>query len=153
MKKFQLTQSRKKNITTQTQVLFRLAKEHHWKFKTLGNAPVPQEALRVENWLIIPAIEDKSFIPPHAFEKIEAVYKAGIQPQAWVVVHEAPMVLPETTATKKNQKRPFVLPYLIALGGLGIWLASTVITTVAIVDPILIAITPDNDWIEIDRWI
>ena len=40
----------------------------------------------------------------------------------------------------------------ILLGGLGALLATTLITTIAIVDPILIAITPEFDWIEIDRW-
>ena len=72
----------------------------------------------------------------------------GVRPLHWVLVHEAPMLL----CAPKPERKPRALPYLALLGGLGVWLASTVITTAAIVDPILIAITPDLDWVEIDRW-
>ncbi len=139
-------------LATQSQQLIALGKSHRWQFKVLGKAPVPTEAIRVDNWVVVPSQEDTSEIPIRAMKKVQAVYQAGIQPKAWVVVHEAPMTLPKTTDPTQQKKDPPVLPYLLALGGLGIWLASTLITTVAVVDPILIAITPENDWIEIDRW-
>lgn len=146
--------SKKQNsiLATQSQQLLALGKRYHWKFKVLGNAPVPTQTIRLDNWVVVPSQEDTSHIPARAMKKVQAVYQAGIQPQAWVVVHEAPMTLPETTDPAQQKKDPPVLPYLLALGGLGLWLASTLITTVAVVDPILIAITPENDWIEIDRW-
>ena len=87
-------------------------------------------------------------IPSQTMNRIQTIYREGVRPESWVVVHEAPYQL----SAPKEDKKPRILPYLALLGGLGFWLASTVLTTAAIVDPILIAITPNLDWVEIDRW-
>ena len=148
--KNQIIRKQKFSLTNQKTQLLSLGREFDWGFKVLGNAPIPEESVQVENWLIVPAHLDNSIIPNRALHRIQTVYQSGIRPACWVVVHEAPNFL---APPMEPNKRPEIWPYIMALGGLGVFLASTVITTVAIVDPILIAITPEHDWIEIDRWV
>lgn len=81
-------------------------------------------------------------------QRIQTIYQEGIRPLHWVMVHEAPFLL----SAPKPEKKTHFLPYIAILGGLGVLLATALITTATIVDPILIAITPEYDWIEIDRW-
>ena len=135
-------------LATQTQLLLDVGYRFNWNFVHLGKAPIPTQPVRVGEWLIVAAQEDNSMIPRQTMNRIQTIYREGVRPESWVVVHEAPYQL----SAPKEDKKPRILPYLALLGGLGIWLASTVLTTVAIVDPILIAITPDLDWVEIDRW-
>ena len=135
-------------LATQTQLLLDVGYRFNWNFVQLGKAPIPTQPVRVGEWLIVAAQEDNSMIPRQTMQRIQTIFREGVRPASWVVVHEAPYLL----SAPKESKRARVLPYLVLLGGLGIWLASTVLTTVAIVDPILIAITPELDWVEIDRW-
>ena len=139
---------RTNTLATQTQLLLDVGYRFNWNFVHLGKAPIPTQPVRVGEWLIVAAQEDNSMIPRQTMQRIQTIFREGVRPASWVVVHEAPYQL----SAPKESKRTRVLPYLALLGGLGIWLASTVLTTVAIVDPILIAITPELDWIEIDRW-
>ena len=138
------------NLATQTQLLMNVGYKFNWDFVNLGKAPIPEQPVRAGEWLIVSATEDSSPIPRQTMHRIKTIYQEGIRPLHWVVVHEAPFLLSAPKADKA--KKPRLLPYLAILGGLGVWLATTLITTAAIVDPILIAITPEYDWIEIDRW-
>jgi len=136
------------NLATQTQLLLDVGYKFNWDFVNLGRAPIPDQPVRTGDWLIVSATEDSSPIPRQTMHRIKTIYQEGIRPLHWVVVHEAPLQLcaPQTT------KKPRILPYIAILGGLGVLLATTLITTATIVDPILIAITSEYDWIEIDRW-
>ena len=138
-----------KTLATQTQLLLDVGYRNNWDFVLMGKAPVPTEPVRVGDWLIVDAQEDQTRIPRKTMHRIQTVYAEGVRPLHWVVVHEAPYLL----SPPKEKKKTHILPYLALLGGWGVWLASTVITAAAVVDPILIAITPDLDWVEIDRWI
>ena len=140
----------KNNLATQTQLLMNVGYKFNWDFVNLGKAPIPEQPVRAGEWLIVSATEDSSPIPRQTMHRIKTIYQEGIRPLHWVVVHEAPFLL--SAPKPEKQKKPRLLPYLAILGGLGVWLATTLITTAAIVDPILIAITPEYDWIEIDRW-
>jgi len=139
-----------KTLATQTELLMDVGQRNNWNFVNLGKAPIPEQPVRAGEWLILSALEDNSPIPNRTMQRIKTIYQAGIRPQSWVVVHEAPLLL--SAPKPKKLKKPRVLPYLALLGGLGALLATTLITTAAVVDPILIAITPEFDWIEIDRW-
>ena len=136
------------NLATQTQLLMNVGYIFNWDFVNLGKAPIPDQPVRAGEWLIVSATEDTSPIPRQTMHRIQTIYQEGIRPLHWVVVHEAPFLL----SPPKAKKKAHILPYIAIMGGLGVWLATTLITTAAIVDPILIAITPEYDWIEIDRW-
>ena len=137
-------------LATQTQLLMHIGYKYNWDFVNLGKAPIPEQPVRAGDWLIVSATEDSSRIPRQTMQRIQTIYQEGIRPQHWVVVHEAPLLL--SAPQPEKAKKPRILPYLALLGGLGALLATTLITTAAVVDPILIAITPEYDWIEIDRW-
>lgn len=139
-----------KSLATQTELLMNVGDRNNWNFVNLGKAPIPEQPIRAGEWLILSAMEDNSPIPNRTMQRIQTIYQQGIRPLSWVVVHEAPLLLSAPKIEK--QKKPRILPYLALLGGLGALLATTLITTAAVVDPILIAITPEFDWIEIDRW-
>ncbi len=139
-----------KSLATQAELLMDVGDRNNWNFVNLGKAPVPEQHVRAGEWLILSAMEDNSSIPIRTMQRIQTIYQEGIRPQHWVVVHEAPLLL--SAPNSEKPKKPRILPYLALLGGLGALLASTLITTAAVVDPILIAITPEFDWIEIDRW-
>lgn len=123
-----------------------------WHFNVLGKAPLPEKPLRLGKWLVLPAEQDNSVIPDHAWERIQAIYQAGYQPAGWVVVHEAPKLLPapQEEARKKDGR---LLGWGLALGGL-VALGSFFLPalSVAMLDPILILVTPELEWIEVDRW-
>ena len=131
-------------LATQTELLLEVGERFNWDFVCLGQAPIPQQPVRVGEWLIVPAQADTSPIPAQTMQRIQTIYQEGLRPQNWVVVHEAPAQL----CPPQERKFIHVLPYLALLGALGFWLASTL----AVVDPILIAITSELDWVEIDRW-
>ena len=135
-------------LATQTQLLLDIGYRNNWEFVFMGKAPIPNQPVRVGDWLIVDAQEDKTRIPRKTIHRIQTIYESGIQPQSWVMVHEAPYLL----SAPKQKNKHHLIPYFALLGGLGVWLASSVITAAAIVDPILIAITSDLDWVEIDRW-
>lgn len=137
-----------KTLATQTELLLDFGYRNNWNFVCLGQAPVPAQPVRVGEWLIVPAQTDTSPIPVQAMQRIQMIYQEGLRPQSWVLVHEAPYQL----CPPKKNKPAHVWPYIALLGALGIWLASTVLATAVVVDPILIAITPELDWVEIDRW-
>ena len=139
-----------------------------WQTQVIGQAPMLKEAVRIQDWLLVPAHEDTTPLPPRTMRRIKIIYSQGLRPQGFVVVHEAPMLL---TSPKKSNPNPSemaerlssVLPglgkasTLLALG-LGILLLGSMLLPmgllagVAMVDPILVAVTENGYWIEIDRW-
>jgi hypothetical protein len=152
----------------ETQRLMMLGQERGWDFMVLGQAPLPTEPVRLHKWLIVPVEQDTSHIPPRALERVQAIYAASLRPKGFVVVHEAPMALSSARSNEPHfafPKLTAVLPVMegvlggvVAAGLVAIAAAITVavpLTLVAgalLLDPILIAVTEDGDWIEIDRW-
>jgi hypothetical protein len=124
-----------------------------------------EEPVRLGNWLLMPAQQDSTVIPPRAMSRIRAIFDAGLRPRGFVVVHEAPMFLKAPAAP---QAEPKTLPRTIsspegtgdfaAALGKGLSALASVIfpmmmlAAVAVVDPILVAVTEDGHWVEIDRW-
>ena len=151
----QLTTTSQYNLSAHSRHVLRLGRKQGWKFNYLGKAPLPDRPVHLGEWLIIPALQDNSLIPSRAMERIQAVYASGYQPAGWLVIHEAPKLLeaPKTPEPKKPKlwKILAVLGGVAALGGL----AATIIPLLgaaAVVDPILVLVTPEMDWVEIDRW-
>jgi hypothetical protein len=177
------TTSKNSLATTEAQAILNLGRQGGWDAFVLGNAPLPGDPVRVDDWLVVPAQQDSTPIPSRALERIESIYTAGIRPQGFVLVHEAPLRLPanvgEDHGTVRISHIPpktrqlaktvavagaltlgglVILPGLIAFTIAVIGLAMAVIVPLgllagaAAVDPILVAVTEDGDWVEIDRW-
>ena len=146
-----------------------LGRERKWDFNILGQAPLPRQPIHLREWLIVPADQDESHIPARALERIQAIYAVGLRPQGFVIVHEAPKLLP---APKKVDREsvalpstsPVLKPWITGVLGtlaVAVPLAAAVASmlvpaTLAVgailLDPILVAVTEDDTWIEIDRW-
>ena len=161
-------------VSSETRELVALGHTHQWNVVVLGQAPLPSAPLRLGDWLVVPASQDSSHIPTRALERVQAIYGAGLRPRGFVLVHEAPALL-AAPAHERTQKPPLKMPTVppeltaflpVAARALGIAVlslaaisaaavmavAAALVVGVAMVDPILIAVTEDGYWIEIDRW-
>lgn len=158
--------------SAETRQLMSLAEELKWNSQVLGRAPMPDEPVRLGDWLLTPATADSTPIPERAWERIQAIFAAGIRPQGFVLVHEAPMLLPDVAKVPTNEKpqpRPpaSVGPALgaglasasglaamavAALAFVALLLPLAVMAGALTLDPILVAVTEDGYWVEIDRW-
>lgn len=148
--------------------LIRYGLSRGWTLAVLGQAPMLEDPVRLEEWLLVPAHEDTSQIPVRALNRVQALFAAGLRPQGFVVVHEAPRALPAGKTVEKPSPLPIgniefdaaALNVGKAIGALaafataatGIALMSGLALGAVILDPIFIAVTQDNYWIEIDRW-
>lgn len=139
-----------------------------WPLAILGMAPMLEEPVRLKDWLLVPAHMDSSHTPARALKRVQSLYAAGIRPQGFVVVHEAPLALPSGKPTPKVNPLPIgniefedaaadigKAIGVLAAGAfavIGLALMSTLAVGALVLDPILIAVTQDNYWVEIDRW-
>ena len=136
-------------------------------FPFIGIAPIPTEPVYVPGCWIIPAVQDQSKIPARTFERIRLLFGEGLRPRAFVIVHEAPLTLrsPQITIPKVpeipvspqrnvsvNQRASGSLLAGFLSGASLLSLPLLLLASVALIDPILIAITDEHEWIEIDRW-
>ena len=135
-------------LSTMATQLLALGKDNGWHFQSLGKAPIPVDPIHLDGWVMIPAEQDTHPIPSRTTHRIKTVFASGIRPQGWVVIHEAPALLP----APNQQKASGILAQVFGLFTLGSIL-SMLVMTAAVVDPILVAITPQGEWVEIDRWI
>jgi hypothetical protein len=161
--------------------LLSIGEDHYWNFRVLGKAPMLHEHVRVGDWMLVPAQEDTSPIPGRAMERIQTIFAAGIRPQGFVLVHEAPMLLTASTMKKEKQQANMnsaapnllmtenidamiktIVPVAEAVCKLAVSLltagatvalpAAAFMFSALLLDPILVAVTEDGYWIEIDRW-
>ena len=159
--------------------LIAFGRSRGWDFQILGKAPFPTAPFRRGDWLIVPAHLDTTPLPPCAKQRMEAIFAAGIRPQGFILVHEAPFLLTAGTQAETRQKpEPIQLPvnkqkvkkFLKASGGvlavvavasgavillavaLALLLPGLLLATALVIDPILVAVTSDGYWVEIDRW-
>jgi len=147
---------------SQAQQFLSLGDQLGWHTEVLGKAPMLKQPIRLQDWLLVPAHEDTTELPHRTMKRIQTIYSQGLHPQGFVVVHEAPMQL---AAPKPafEEKRPLewegsskvigaiakVLG-VVALGGMLLPLG--LLAGLVMLDPILVAVTQDGYWIEIDRW-
>jgi hypothetical protein len=158
-------------LGVQTQQLLALAEMQHWSMQVLGKAPMLKQPMRIQDWLLVPSTMDSTPLPDHAFRRIKTLYEAGIRPQGFVMVHEAPLqlkapIVQEKPKTDKHQwakiggaalglgaiTGSLVVAVGIAIIGSLLILPLGLFAAIVLVDPILVAVMPDDTWIEIDRW-
>src|SRR3990172_5447036 len=90
----------------ETATLIRYGLSHGWALAILGQAPMLEEPVRLKEWLLVPAHKDTGQIPPRALNRVQALFAAGIRPQAFVIVHEAPRALPAGETVRKTAPLP-----------------------------------------------
>jgi hypothetical protein len=158
------------HLPGETGALVSLAEQRRWPFQVLGQAPMPEAPVRLGDWLLVPAQYDTSPIPERAMDRIQAIFTAGIRPQGFVLVHEAPKLLQAPVEPKvRPQVQPAPAPVtprspdrggdfagaleagLTALGSLLFFLPYLFVAAV-VVDPILCVVSQEGYWIEVDRW-
>ncbi len=177
------TLTSQKLLGAEAKEMLDLGRRQGWDFALLGNAPMPDESISLEGWMVVPAEEDTSPVPQRSLDRVNAIFSSGLRPKGFVVVHEAPALLPAHTSSEESSlhistmnpslKRNLrkiaglagsivlglaILPGLLAVAlavaaGLLMLLTPLVLVAgLAAVDPILVAITEDDSWVEIDRW-
>lgn len=149
--------------------LVALGRANGWQFAVLGIAPMPTETILLPEWEIVPAHLDNSHIPSRALERIRAIYEAGYRPKGFVVAHEQPREatsMPVVSIASQTQELVFDVDQVLQVSGtlikaiavataglMGVILpAIFAIGSAVLLDPILVAVTEDNVWVEIDRW-
>lgn len=160
------------------QEVIEVGRHELWDFTVIGQAPMPEESMRLGDWLVIPAHQDSTEIPDRALARVQALFNAGVRPKGFVLVHEAPMLLsapqsdqgqslkpqwsldPEITqkmldglgvgATVAGNIMAGALKAALAVGA--VLIPAVFLAGAVLIDPILIAVTEDDYWIEIDRW-
>lgn len=158
-------------LSPETLRILALGRQRGWNSAILGRAPLPDKPVRLGDWLIVPAHQDTSPVPSRALERVQTVFAAGLRPKGFVVVHEAPLLLPapedvETETIRVPSDSPVNKRLIAVAGALGVLSMALTALTVAsllaaptalvvgavMLDPILVAVTEDDYWIEIDRW-
>jgi len=158
-------------LSNETSEMIQLGRDHSWGFQCLGQAPMPERPARVGNWLIVPANLDSTQVPTRTLSRVQAIFKAGLRPEGFVLVHEAPLLLPapKEAPPKVPLEEWKVAPSPNAISGtdlldgfakiisavfsvIGSLLLPALALGLMTLDPILVAVTEDGYWIEIDRW-
>jgi hypothetical protein len=170
---YQLNEKRAREsiLEAPTQQLLALGRKNGWLVQVLGKAPMVIQPVRVGKWLLVPATIDSTPLPDHTMERLHALFNEGIRPQGFVMVHEAPLQLPSPKPIEQPKKKKQLLRKIgsaaLGLGALTGSLAAGLVVAVVggmlilpagliaaavVIDPILVAVMPDNTWVEIDRW-
>ena len=170
-----LTTLKPNPLSTQSAQMLSLGRRNGWGFQHLGYAELPERPVRLQDWLLVPANQDSTPVPPRTLERIKAIYLAGFRPKGFVVVHEAPKTFraprpeqstkrmlsaPATSQSVSNPGSPSSVsnPEAVAdsLGSFFSLLATMLFPMLFIgllaLDPIVVAVMDDGSWIEIDRW-
>jgi hypothetical protein len=152
------------------QQLISFGKQMGWEVDVLGVAPMPTESFKKGDWLIVPAHMDKSILPARARKRVQALRNAGLHPIGYVLVHEIPKTYPIDIHKISEKNISNGKSALKAISGVigtvalvtgaltlfviaaGVLIPGALITTALLIDPILVAVSTDNQWVEIDRW-
>jgi hypothetical protein len=165
-------------MSCKTKALIALGESQGWEFPVLGIAPMPHHTVHINNWMIVPAHLDKTPLPPMALDRMNAIFESGLSPKGWVIVHEAPKLLPSNVEPNEQQNTVWISPQTrqrakqlmkvsggilgaialgtgaltLAIAAIALFLPATLIAGAIILDPILIAVMEDGCWVEIFRW-
>lgn len=169
------------NSGTDTEKLLALGRRQGWNSVIVGRGPLPKEAFRHGDWVVVPIEQDSSEIPQRALERVQEVFGAGIRPRGFVLAHEAPAYLlpgrieePPSVRERISELKDGVSEAGKAIAGpageiaqalakaAGVafsgvaalfLLAPAVVLGLAIgLDPILVAVMEDGYWVAIDQW-
>jgi hypothetical protein len=157
------------DLSPETRQLLTLSDQKGWHFAYLGQAPLPTQPLRLDDWLVVPATQESTAITSGSYKKVQTIYANAIRPKGFVVIHEAPRQLAAPKKAADPNPSPSLVPSSQAasananttaavtsiLNGIFstiLLVLGALFTTVAMIDPILVAVMEDGSWVEIDRW-
>ena len=170
-----LTAFKPNPLSTQSGQMVSLGRRNGWGFQHLGYAELPERPVRLQDWLIVPANQDTTPVPPRTLERIKGIYTAGFRPRGFVMVHEAPKTF-QAPRPEQSTRRMLPAPVVPSstlnpnptsgsfnISNTADGFASFFSTLVTMIfpmlfigllalDPIVVAVMDDASWIEIDRW-
>jgi hypothetical protein len=136
-----------------TAALMDFGERSHDKYRLLGKGPLLKESVYAGNCWLVPAEQERAPIPPRAQQRVAAIYQAGLRPAGFILAHEAPRTLPAPLVEPKPQPPKAAVAWRPALAQALSWLLIGTVGALALaVDPVLIAVTEEGYWVEIDRW-
>lgn len=97
-----------RQTSPQARVVLEISDREDWNARVLWRAPIPRSPVRARDWLFVPLEADGSPIPDRALKRVRAMYEAGIRPQGFVIIHEAPPYLKAGTRTMPLPTEPIV---------------------------------------------
>ena len=155
-------------VSREVQSYFRLSRRYGWRSAVIGKGPKPTDHVWTGDWLLIPWHLDNTELPKRAIRRVQQIFAEGLLPKGFVIVHEAPKML------RAGPTQPSKIPTyttenpiefeegrsgINSLGSLFSKIAGslllfplTLFSVALIIDPILVVVTQDDVWIEIDRW-
>lgn len=123
----------------------------------IGSGPMIEGPIEVGDWYCVPMEQYKSTMPPEANQAIARFVKSGVVIKGYIVAED----IREYQAKQKAKPSPpkvesdqvaAVLGVVFAIMGvIGLAMLQFVLALVA-VDPILIAVTEDDQWLELHSW-
>ena len=138
-----------------------VARNNGMTMRVVGQGDVPLEPFYLDEWWYS-LLSAESTIPAEGVRRIEALVKGGVPIECLMIRHEAPRLL---AAPKEEKRAPKVkaatdvsfdpLPLLqVILGVLGAIVAvfGFAFITAIQLDPAVIAVLPDQTWIEVMTW-
>lgn len=122
-------------ISYQARQAIAIGRQNHWRFK------VTQKR---DEW-VYETVE----VPQVGKDRIDALRRAGVRINGFVVGHEAPRLL---TAPKEEKKHDFKITP-VSIPDLS-WMLELVVTLFfsALLDPALIVVLEDGTWLEVMNW-
>ncbi len=143
-------------LSEQARAAMKVAEDRHWRFQFLGYGAVPEEPFYYREWWYMPATE----IPEDGQRRINALKKAGVPISGLVIAHETPKMLmaPQETTVPAPVQAASSIPTFDGSSMLeGVLFALGLVCSAAfqalLVDPALIIVLPDGEWISVLTWL
>ncbi len=86
-------------ITQEARFAINVGKEHHWRFRVVGNGGMIEEPDFKNGWWYCP----ESTTPPEAVGRVNALINRGVKIQGVIVAHETSNALPAPKVTRPSQ--------------------------------------------------
>lgn len=97
--------------------LMTLEQDPFWKPVYMGQAPIPQQPVRIGDWLVSRSIHDTSPLPLPVQRHVEGIYAAGIRPKDWLIAHEIVQQLKSPEPVPQPQLPDFSGQWRTAVAG------------------------------------
>jgi len=91
-------------ISPEVRRVAQIGRKHRWEFHIIGRAELPTRPTFHRGWWLVPAQQDSGRIPARAYERVQALYDAGVRPKGFIIAHEAPPLLAASEQVKAPHK-------------------------------------------------
>jgi hypothetical protein len=152
----------------QSKLILAIAKKHGFEnVRQIGYGALPDQPLASNGWLVMPRQMYKGIIPPHVLQQAEILTK-GIPIKGFIVADDQRHI--EQERKNKVAAKPVVTPdwrkiaatagkaAAVAAVGAAVVAALPVVLGIGLIgatlvyDPLLIAVTAEDEWIVVGEW-